>query len=148
MFSPSSEDRLSYQMLLSVVFVIVASFMLSYWASQILLMPFLIGMVAVIVFFFTLTNINLAIVLIIFFMLLSPEISVGGVPGRDVVVRVEDLLIFICCIVWIMRTAADKGLNFVEKTPLNRFIAFYSAIFILSTARGIITSGVNLFSRY
>ncbi|PIV63543.1 MAG: hypothetical protein COS11_06885 [bacterium (Candidatus Ratteibacteria) CG01_land_8_20_14_3_00_40_19] len=76
--------------------------------------------------------------LIIFSMLLSPELKVGGLPGRDVVIRLEDLLLMIVTFTWLAKTAINKELNLFKKGPLNLPIAFYLFACILTTLIGII----------
>ena len=45
------------------------------------------------VFFVAFLNINFALVILIFAMLLSPEIPIGGIPGRAVKVRIDDVTV-------------------------------------------------------
>ena len=48
----------------------------------------------------TLLYIDAGLAVLIFSMLLSPEIGVGQVPGRDIVIRFEDFLLAIITFTW------------------------------------------------
>ncbi|PIP12637.1 MAG: hypothetical protein COX49_04530, partial [bacterium (Candidatus Stahlbacteria) CG23_combo_of_CG06-09_8_20_14_all_40_9] len=48
---------------------------------------------------------DIGLMLLIFSMLLSPEIKLAEAPGRDVVVRVDDLLLIIVSLTWLARMA-------------------------------------------
>jgi predicted neutral ceramidase superfamily lipid hydrolase len=49
----------------------------------------------VVVFLVTLVNTDAGLSLLIITMLLSPEILLGRIPGRDIVIRIEDILLAI-----------------------------------------------------
>ena len=58
-----------------------------------------------------------------FSMLLSPEFAAGGggmAEGRTIVVRSEDFLLIVIGLAWLAKTAVNKELGLVAKTPLNR----------------------------
>jgi hypothetical protein len=90
-----------------------------------------------IVFILTLVNTEAGLAILIFSMLLSPEIIVGEVPGRDIVIRIDDLLLIIITFAWIAKTAINKGLALFTKTPLNKAIGVYILICVITTLRGI-----------
>lgn len=77
---------------------------------------------------------KIALYLIIFSMLLSPElgITMGG-TGRPVTIRLEDLLLLLVGCAWLVRVAYYKETGFVRKSPLNRPIAAYSLAALLAT---------------
>lgn len=78
---------------------------------------------------------RVALYLIIFSMLLSPELGVGmGGAGRPVTVRLEDLLLILVGCAWIVRVAYYKQTGFLRKCPLNRPIAAYALAALLATA--------------
>jgi O-antigen ligase len=91
----------------------------------------------IIVFILTLVNTEAGLAILIFSMLLSPEIIVGEVPGRDVVIRIDDLLLIIITFAWVAKTAINKGLVLFIKTPLNKAIGFYIMVCVIVTLRGI-----------
>ncbi len=73
-------------------------------------------------------------------MLLSPEFSVGALPGhslRGITLRYEDLLLLIIGTAWFMKTAIRKELGLFIRTPLNKTIAAYLVVCLISTLIGI-----------
>jgi O-antigen ligase len=84
---------------------------------------------------------------VIFSMLLSPEIiagEVGGMAttGREFTLRLEDFLLVFIGLSWLARTAVDKSIGLFRKTPLNQPIAFYILACLLATLWGKITGNV------
>jgi len=90
------------------------------------------------IFIVTLVNTNMGLAVLIFSMLLSPEIMVGEVVGRDIVIRFEDILLIVITLAWLAKTAINKGLAIFIKTPLNKAIGVYVLVCIISTLRGIV----------
>jgi len=97
----------------------------------------LILVLGIIVFILTLVNTEAGLAILIFSMLLSPEIIVGEVPGRDIVIRIDDLLLIIITFAWMAKTAINKGLALFVKTPLNKAIGVYVLVCIIATLRGV-----------
>ncbi|GAH91791.1 unnamed protein product, partial [marine sediment metagenome] len=91
----------------------------------------------IIVFILTLVNTEAGLAILIFSMLLSPEIIVGEVPGRDIVIRIDDLLLIIITFAWMAKTAINKGLALFIRTPLNKAIGIYVLVCVIATLRGI-----------
>ncbi|MCD4780884.1 MAG: O-antigen ligase family protein [Candidatus Omnitrophica bacterium] len=96
-------------------------------------------------FLIAFTHTHMAMIFLIFSMLLSPELIVGSVTKRDIVIRIDDLLILVFSLAWIARSAINKNLTIITKTPINRFIAFYCFMFSLSTINGILFETVSPF---
>lgn len=71
-------------------------------------------------------------------MLLSPEIKVAEVPSRAVVVRIDDIFLFIVFFTWLVRMAINKELGLIRRNPINKPILFYIAVSILFTIKGSI----------
>lgn len=75
--------------------------------------------VTVLVFF----KAKIAIYLLIFSMLLSPEFGVGGFAttggtlGRGVTFRFDDFLLVIIAVSWLVKSALHKELGIFKKTP-------------------------------
>jgi len=90
------------------------------------------------IFFVTLLNTDAGLAILIFSMLLSPEVILGQVPGRDVVIRFDDILLAIITFTWFAKTAINKGLALFIKTPLNKAIGFYILVCLISTLRGVV----------
>jgi len=97
-----------------------------------------------IIFLVTLLDTDVGLSLLIFSMLLSPEIVIGKVPGRDVVVRIDDFLLAVITFAWLAKTAINKGLAIFVKTPLNKIIGLYLLLSYVSTFRGMALGYVGL----
>jgi O-antigen ligase len=79
--------------------------------------------------------------LVIFSMLLSPEIIAGNIGdkatlGRGLTLRLEDFLLVFIGLSWFARTAIDKSTGLFRKTPLNQPIAAYILACFLATLWG------------
>ena len=112
-------------------------------------MGILIGLgtaIAILVFFKT----EIAIYLLIFSMLLSPEFGVGGLAttggtlGRGVTFRLDDFLLVIVAVSWLIKSALYKELGIFKKTPLNGAMLFYAFACVLSTLLGIAAGRIEL----
>jgi hypothetical protein len=85
--------------------------------------------------------------MVLFSMLLSPELTVGGggtlAEKREVVLRSEDMLLLVIAASWCAKTAVHKELGLVLRTPLNRPIALYVGTHLFSTLLGYLTGTVR-----
>jgi hypothetical protein len=87
---------------------------------------------------------KLSLVLLIFSMLLSPEISMGAVAGgRSAVIRYDDILLIIIFFSWFARTAILKDKPFVTSTPVQVPVMAYAALAIVSTGLGIMRGNIR-----
>jgi O-antigen ligase len=85
---------------------------------------------------------------VIFSMLLSPEIIAGdiagkGTLGRGLTLRLEDFLLVFIGLSWFARTALDKTSGLFRKTSLNQPIAAYILACLLATLWGKLTGSVQ-----
>jgi O-antigen ligase len=85
---------------------------------------------------------------VIFSMLLSPEIILGDIGGkttlgRGLTLRLEDFLLVFIGLSWFARTAVDKSTGLFRKTPLNQPIAAYILACFLATLWGKITGDIE-----
>lgn len=83
-----------------------------------------------------------ALYLLIFSMLLSPELMVGQVAGRGMsghglTIRLDDILLLAIGISWLVKMAVYKELGMVFRTPLNRPIFLYISACVAATLIGI-----------
>lgn len=85
----------------------------------------------------TLTNTEITLYLIIFSMLLSPELRLGAIAGRDIALRLEDFLLMIVAFSWLVKTGINKELSIFKRTPLNLAIGIYVLTSIVLTLRGM-----------
>lgn len=87
---------------------------------------------------------RLSLVLLLFSMLLSPEIGFGAVDAsRSLVVRYDDIFIAIIFMSWFARTAIFKHKAFITSTPVQTPIMLYTALCVVSTAMGVIRGDIN-----
>ena len=86
--------------------------------------------------------------ILIFSMLLSPEILVGDTAptslARGVTLRLEDVLLVVIGLSWLARNAVLKDIGLFLKTPLNKPIFFYVIACMLATGFGFMAGRVEL----
>jgi hypothetical protein len=99
--------------------------------------------IAVSVFLVTLLSTDTAILLLIISMLLSPEFSLAQVPGRSVVVRLDDLLLGVIFLTWLGKLAINKQLGVIRATPLNAPLALLIVACLASTMWGMVEGTVK-----
>lgn len=87
---------------------------------------------------------KLSLVLLVFSMLLSPELGMGGVGGgRTLVVRYDDILLVIIFLSWFARTAIFKNKPFITSTPVQTPVLLYTSLCVVSTAYGVIRGDID-----
>ena len=103
---------------------------------------------AIIIFTVSFASSQIALYILIFSMLLGPEIIVsttaGASLGRGVTLRVDDFILVIIGFGWLARMALYKELGLFLKTPLNKPIAFYILTCLISMFLGALLGRVNL----
>jgi O-antigen ligase len=91
---------------------------------------------------------EIALYILIFSMLLSPEFVVGSTEGasmgRGVTLRLDDFLLVIISFSWLAKMAINKELGLFLRTPLNKPIAFYILVCLVSTLLGSLFGRVDL----
>jgi O-antigen ligase len=107
----------------------------------------LFGLLAVLIFGISFVNIELGLYILIFSMLLSPEIIVGETTGgsgaRGVTLRVEDFLLLIIGLSWFAKTSVVKDMGLFIRTPINKAIVIYITVSLVATLVGIIAGRVS-----
>ena len=105
--------------------------------------PFVLA-AALAVFLVVFVRIEFGLYLVIFSMLLSPQLGSGGMvaEGRRIVIRSEDILLLVVAFSWLAKTAVNKELGLTLKTPLNRPILAYAAATAVATLIGYMTGTV------
>ena len=101
----------------------------------------------VVVFVLSFVSTEIALYILIFSMLLSPEFIVGMAgtsTGRGVTLRMDDFLLVVIGFSWLARMAINKELGLFLKTPLNKPIGFYLTLCLVSTLLGSIFGRVDL----
>lgn len=90
----------------------------------------------------------IGIYILVFSMLLGPELIVGGLGsgatlGRGVTLRFDDLLLVLVGFGWLSRLALSRGFGTLAKTPLNRPIVCYTAACAFATFVGMLAGRVS-----
>ena len=104
--------------------------------------------VGICIFIVCFVSTEASLYLLIFSMLLSPEIGMGDLSGggggsRGITIRSEDMLLVVMSFAWVVRMAVHKELGLVRETVLNRPIGYYVAICFFSTAMGLLLGFVD-----
>jgi O-antigen ligase len=103
---------------------------------------------ALTIFVLTFVKFEWGLYILIFSMLLSPEIRIGDTGSasleRGITLRLEDFLLIIIGFSWFVKNAIHKELGLVLKTPLNKAILFYILSYIISTLLGVMDERVSL----
>ncbi|MDT8286030.1 MAG: hypothetical protein RQ748_02880 [Elusimicrobiales bacterium] len=104
----------------------------------------IVGAFAVGISIFAFFSPKLSLFLIVFSMLLSPEIGLGQLmPARHIVIRYDDILMVVIFISWFARTAMDKSSAFIVDTPVHKPILLYTVLCVVSTGLGVLRGDVN-----
>ena len=119
---------------LMLFFIVLLAFLVS-GGVQLKMVILILGVMASAICFF---NTEMALYLIIFAMLFSPEFSFGGdlAEERSLVFRVEDIIILVTFFSWVIKTALYEGVGLIIKTPLNRPIKVYVLVCFVATTSG------------
>ncbi|MCK5427227.1 MAG: O-antigen ligase family protein, partial [Thermodesulfovibrionia bacterium] len=136
--SRNGQTRLS--IIISLLFFVVLTFLIS---SKLLPTFSVVFVLASLVFVIAFINTDVALIILIFSMLLSPEFKIGGITGRDVVIRIDDVFLFVVFLGWLAKMAVHKELSLLRTTPINKFILIYIFIGILATLLGAQKGYVN-----
>ena len=90
---------------------------------------------ASVTFVITFIRTEAALIILTFSMLLSPEFAVGGITGRSVVIRGDDVFIIVIFLAWLAKMSLSKGFKELDSGSLGKPIIVY--VFICLTATGI-----------
>jgi hypothetical protein len=102
---------------------------------------------AVVLFGLAFVRTDFGIYVVIFSMLLSPEFggSGGGLAeNRGVTLRTEDFVLIFVGLSWFAKTAVNKELGLVARTPLNRSILCYVFATAIATLVGVLSGTVGV----
>ena len=140
--------RIHLLLIFFLVIAVLSGFLISQYPPSILIW----GALAAAIFIISFINIEWGLYILIFSMLLSPEISIGETTGptsgRGVTLRFEDFLLVVIGLSWLAKNAVDKELGLFIKTPLNKPIFFYILACSVSTGFGIISGDVEIKSGF
>lgn len=133
------------QLFLLVLLAVV--FSLGVNAGQSMVLLGIVAACALLIAAFLSTTVSLY--LLVFSMLLGPEIMFGGgamadtTIGRGTTFRFDDFLLVIIGFVWLAKAAIQKGVAPVKHTPLNGRMMFYVAACVLATVIGMVAGRVK-----
>jgi hypothetical protein len=132
--------------ILLVIFIALAlgaGFLISQYPPYIVVCAALVLAIFVVSFI----SVEWGLYILIFSMLLSPEINIGNTTGaslqRGVTLRFEDFLLVLIGFSWFARTAVKKELGLFLRTPLNKAILLYVVVCLMSTGLGIMADRVG-----
>ncbi len=108
----------------------------------------LIFLLIPILFIITFINTDSALILLIFSMLLSPELSLGSVSQRALVIRIDDILLIVIFFSWLAKMAIGKQLGLLKHTPLNVPMVAYIVVCFISTGISVISGHVRLMTGF
>src|SRR5919108_853584 len=106
---------------------------------------------ALILFAIAFVRTDWGIYIVIFSMLLSPQFGSKGAgvgAGRGVTFRTEDFVLLVIGLSWLAKTAVNKELNLIARTPLNWAILSYVAANLVATMLGSMTGTIGSWSGY
>ena len=133
-----------------IVFIIVAlilALFIGFFAAQLPPSQMIWGGVFLAIFAISFLKIEFGLYILIFSMLLSPEIVIGQTAGsslsRGLTLRLEDFLLVLIGFSWFAQNAVKKELGLFLKTPLNLAILLYTLACLLATCVGIIAGRVD-----
>lgn len=110
----------------------------------------MVGLAALVILA-AMANTEVALYILIFSMLLGPQMVASEAAGtrlasRGLTLRLDDFLLIIIGLLWLARLAIDSDLGVFTKTPLNRPIACYTFACIFSTGVGMLMGRVEVLS--
>ena len=131
-------------LIVAMVFLIIAGVCLVLQKVSFLLIG---SILAPFVFGATFVDPGFGLYILVFSMLLSPEISLGATQGnalgRGVTLRIEDFLLIVIGASWFLKSAVSKQLSLLRQTPVNKPIFFYCLACLVATAFGVVAGRVN-----
>jgi O-antigen ligase len=132
----------------ALVAILIGALLVGYLLTMLSTVHSLLLVLLLLVFVCTFVWPEAGLYLVIFSMLLSPEIIVGEIGikstlGRGLTLRLEDFLLVFIGLSWFARTAVDKSTGLFRKTLLNKPIAAYILACLLATLWGKTTGNVE-----
>jgi len=106
------------------------------------------AVVGIIVFAISFFSMRAGLILMALAMLFSPEFSVGSIGIRDVTIRLEDVLIPVLGLAWLLQVTLRRQFAFFASTPINGLIGALLILSVFSTAYGFLTGWVQLINGF
>jgi O-antigen ligase len=144
----NTSGQTTIQLILPLLILLVLALAFAYIMPKLSTSQTIAFGAGIIFFIICIASTEIALYILIFSMLLSPEIIVGATEGaslgRGVTLRVDDFVILIIGFSWLAKMAINKQLGLFLKTPLNKPIGYYIIICLASTLLGSIFADVRL----
>ncbi|MBN2060811.1 MAG: O-antigen ligase family protein [Deltaproteobacteria bacterium] len=154
MISPDKLNILNNRGQSSLQLIVPLLIVLSFLIIFAMFLPFLSTLktialaVGFIIFILSFISTEFALYILVLSMLLSPEFIVGTTSGpaleRGVTLRLDDFILLIISFSWIAKMSINKELGLFLRTPLNKPIAYYIIICLVSTLLGFLFGRVTL----
>jgi len=136
----NSSGQSTLQLVFPLLLILLVTFSLAFFMPTMSAGKTLAVAAGIILFMVSFVSSQIALYILIFSMLLGPEIVVGQTGGaslgRGITLRLDDFILLIVSFGWLARMAIHKELGFFLKTPLNKPIAFYIIACLISTLIG------------
>ena len=139
---PNKNGNVVFGILIFLIFLTMLVFSL-FVKTEFSLIPLLIPLIPI-VFILAFIDTDNALIILIFSMLLSPELHLGGIYGRAIVLRLDDIFLLMVFFGWFAKMAVHKELGLLRKNPVNKFILIYITLCVISSAVGILRGTTNL----
>jgi len=97
----------------------------------------------IVVFAVSFFNIKIALAVLIVSMLFSPEIGMRETGGGGTTIRIDDFLILIISVAWLMKMAVTREFSTIARSSLSLPIVLYVATCAVATAFGIAAGRVE-----
>jgi O-antigen ligase len=144
----NSSGQSTLQLVFPLLIILLVTFSLAFLVPTMSAGKALAVAAGIILFTVSFVSSQAALYILIFSMLLGPEIIVGETSGaslgRGITLRLDDFILLIIGFGWLARMAIHKELGFFLKTPLNKPIAFYIIACLISTLIGALMGRVDL----
>src|SRR5260370_16127821 len=109
-------------MVVFVVVAVAAAFTVAQGLTNVSYTYTMGAVAALILFALAFVRTDFGIYVVIFSMLLSPQFGNKGAgvgAGRGITLRTEDFVLLVIGLSWLAKTAVNKALNIIPRTPLN-----------------------------
>jgi hypothetical protein len=144
----NSSGQSALQLIGPLLIVLIIGLILAFFMPKVTFGTTIKVTAGILLFIVSFASSQAALFILIFSMLLGPEIVVGSTAGttlgRGVTLRIDDFILVMIGFSWLARMAIYKELGFFLKTPLNRPIAFYIIVCLISTLMGSLVGRVDL----
>jgi len=143
-----SSGQSTLQLVIPLLIILLLSFSIAFFMPTLSTGKTIALAAGIILFVVSFVSSQAALYILIFSMLLGPEIIVGRTTGaslgRGLTLRLDDFILVIIGFGWLARMAIHKELGLFLKTPLNKPIAFYIVACLISTLVGALMGRVDL----